>query len=209
VSIYRCKIRGQYNATFGWSTRFLCTTTVAESTVASTLQSAWNSFWTTATNGYTNFASSGVTCTFAEAATLNPSLRLLTKTSLPLSLAGTAAGSGLPLYVSPLICFTGAQDTKSDRGRMHLPAVVSANYTASALLPAFLTSLGIVTQAFWTTMNGLASFQVVSFNRTTNKQGDAPFTQHVLTNWNIPNQPGTARMRVRKQVPTRATVGTT
>lgn len=208
MTIYKCRIRGQYNAVTNWSFGFHCEATAAESGVNSTLTSAWTALWNDATNGYGKFCTSAVTSTFAETATLNPSLRLLTKTSASLALAGTATGSNLPLQITPLICFTGAQDTKSDRGRMRLPVVAETEFQGGVWLAAFLTSLGTVFQTFWNSMNALAGFQVTSYNRVTNKQGDPPFTKHVLTNWNIPDHPGTARMRTRKIVPARPQTGT-
>lgn len=208
MSIYKCKISGLYNSALAWSFGFHCESTTAESTVASTLATAFTTFWTTATNGYENYASSVVTVTNAQAATLNPSLRLLTKSDSPLSLAGTAGSAILPIQLSPICSMTGASDTKSDRSRFHLPAPSSSTLNNGKWASAFLTSLGIVMQDFWDEMATLSAFQVTSYNRRTNKQGDAPFTKHVLTNFNIPDKPGTARMRARKESVTRTTTGT-
>lgn len=209
MSIYKVKIAGQYNATTNWSTGFHCESTVAESTINASAVSAWSTLWNDATNGYKLFTSAAVTTTFISTSTLNPSLRLLTKTSQGVSLAGTGVGNLLPLNIAPLLCFTGAQDTKSDRGRMRLPVVLEAEWVSGVWLAAFLTSLGTVFQTFWTTLNGNAGFKVTTYNRLTNKQGEAPFTSHPLPNWNIPSLPGTARQRTRKLIPTRATAGTT
>lgn len=211
MSIYLCKVGGFYASFLPWSFSFKCETTVAESTVSSTLASAFTTLWNTTTDGYTNYATAGVTVTYAEAATLNPSLRLLSKTTTSLSLAGTTVGQSMPYSVGALVSFYNpAFDTKAYRTRLALPtpAAVSADLSGGYWSSAFLTSLDNVLGPFWTSMHGLASFQMTSYNRLTNKQGEAPFTRHALTNWHVSTRPCSRRQRVRKQLPSYSTGGT-
>lgn len=210
MTIYRCQIRGQYSTAYNWSFAFHCESTAAESTIESTLSSAFTTFWTTATNGYENLCSTAVSVFEASAATLNPSLQLLSITRGSLSLAGTDAGGSLPYHTGALVAlYNPAADTKSNRGRFRLPAPSKAQETAGALTSAFLTSVKTVLDPFWTSMNALPAFQVTTYNRRVNKQGEAAFTKHVLPNYRLSNKPASMRQRVRKQLATYPDSGTT
>lgn len=209
MTIYQARVQGLYNSALEWSFGFHFESTSDATTCASTLAAGFTTFWTAATNGYENYASSVVTVTNAQIRTLNSSLRTLTVTNSGLSLAGTAASAILPVQLAPVVSqYNPSFDDKSHRGHFHLPAPSSSTLNNGKWASAFLTSLGVDVQALFDEMNTLGAFQVTSYNRRTNKLGEAPFTKHILTNWNIPDKPGTARQRARKEAVTRTTTGT-
>lgn len=209
MTIYQARIQGLYNSALEWSFGFHFESTSDAATCASTLAAGFTTFWTAATNGYENYASSVVTVTNAQIRTLNSTLRTLTVTNSGLSLAGTAGSAILPLQVAPIVSmYSATQDDKSHKGRFRCPPPSSSTLNNGEWSSAFLTSLGVDVQALFDEMNTLGAFQVTSYNRLTNKLGEAPYTKHVLSNWNLPNKPGTTRMRGRKEAVTRTNTGT-
>ena len=198
MSTYRLRINGALPGGLLWSTGYTILSTAAASSVASTLDSAWNTLWTDATNGLGKFVHTDVTTINTVVYTLNTSLITTAKNTTPRALAGTDANPTMDLASSPYIAFTGAQDTKSDKGRMKLPPLASDVIAAGLVTNACVTSLTTVFNAFFTTMKGLAGYQAVSFNRHVNKQGDPANTPHQLTGGLLVNRLGSERPRKRK-----------
>jgi hypothetical protein len=195
---YRLRISGALPQSLSWSTGFNMVSSAGLSTVASTLDSAWNTLWTDATGGLTKWVHSDITTIETEAILVNSTWRTVTKLPTPRALAGTNANITGNLASSPYVAFTGANDTKSDRGRMKFPPFAADQISAGLILNATVDAFAVVITAFMTTMSGLAGAEIVSTNRITNKQGDAPFTTHQLTGGTFSNRPGTERARERK-----------
>lgn len=208
MTIYSVRARGLYGASERFSFGYLLVSSVAESTVASTFTSAITTFWTTATNGYANYCTSDVALVDTVVYTMNPSLLSLSKTVTANAHAGTAAAPSLPFEASVTISMKGANDTKSDRGSFKLPAPASLAIAAGLWTSAFQTSLKDVLDPFFVSMRGLAGYSPVKINRRPNKQGEAAFTQHVITSYSVSNKPGSNRQRTKKQLPTAFVTGT-
>jgi hypothetical protein len=181
-----------------WSSHFDMISTSDLLTVASTLDSAWNTFWTDATNGLGKFLFTDVTTVETIVYQKNASWRTTSVKPTPRALAGTNANITGNIASSPYMSFTGANDTKSDRGHFHFPPFASNQISAGLILNATCDSIGISFSTFMASMLGLAGSQIISFNTRTNKLGEPPFTNHVLTGGTMGNRPGTARMRDRK-----------
>lgn len=208
MTFYRCTIKGTYASARTWTTSYHINSTATGSTVVSQLATAWTTFWTTVTNGYENYVFTDVAVTAAIVYQLSATNRTTNVFTSTLALAGTAAGNSLPFQTAPLIYMTGAQDTKSDRGHMFLPTTDLASFTGDFLSPAFMSSMAIVVAGFFTSMKTLPGYSAFSWNRTVNKLGDPPYTQHILTNWQMSNKLATRRKRVRKVVATSTITGT-
>jgi hypothetical protein len=208
MTLYSVRARGNFGGAEIFSFGYLLNSTVAESTVASTFTSAITTFWTTATDGYANYAVAAVALTDTVVYTLNPSLRVLSKTVTANAHAGTASGVSTPYDTAVTVDMKGALDTKSDRGRFKLPAPVSTTLSAGLYTSAFQTSLKNVLDAFFLSMHGLSGYQPVKVNRRANLQGDPAFTQHVVNAYSVSNKPGSNRQRTRKQLPTAFVTGT-
>lgn len=208
MTLYAVRAHGLYNGADKWSHGYLLNSTEALSSVASTFDGAISTFWTTATHGYENLAFSDVTLTNTTVYTLNSSLVVLNKFNTANSKTGASENGSLAYGTSVTCAMLGANDTQSDRGHMSLPTVdvgflVDGLYTAT--LQTHLTS---ILNAFFVTMSGLSGYSAVKVNKHTNRQGDAPFTQHVVNKWSVSNKPGSARMRTKKQQPTAFVTGT-
>jgi hypothetical protein len=102
----------------------------------------------------------------------------------------------------------GAQDTKSDRGRMKLPTPEQVAVVNGLWSSAFTASLKLVLDPFFTSMRGLAGYSAIKMNRHANQQGDPAFTQHIVTSYSVSNKPGSNRNRTKKQLPTAFVTGT-
>lgn len=199
MSNYRCRINGALNAGLSWSAGFNMLSTAPLTTVASTLDSAWNTLWTDATGGLTKWVTSGTTTVSTTVYLTDVNWRTTQKKVTPRALAGTNASTTGSLAVSPYMAMVGTNDTKSDTGRMKFPPFGSDQYSGGVILNATCDAFAVVLSTFFTTMSGLAGAQIVSFNRRVNKQGDPPFTSHQLTGGTFSNRPGTERARERKQ----------
>lgn len=195
---YKLRVGGALPQSLAWTAGYNITSTDSLSTVSSTLNSAWSAFWTDATNGLGKYVPSGVTCNHTTAYAMNASWRVTGKDPRTLALAGTDANHIANIAASPYAAFSGAEDNATDRGHLKFPPFSTDAIVDGLVTNAVVTSLGISLQTFFTTMKALAGYQVVSYNRHTNKLGDPPFTNHVLTNAQMVNRCGTERARQRK-----------
>lgn len=207
MTIYLVRARGLAAGADRFSFGYLCNSTAAESTVASTFTSAITTFWTTATNGYANLCSADVALVDTVVYTMNPSLRALSKTVTANAHAGTNTHDSLPFGVSVFVAMKGASDTKSDRGGFKLPPPSNDQFVGHILTAAFQTSVKAVLDPFFTTMRGLAGYSAIKMNKHTNQQGDPPFTQHIMTSYSVSNKPSSNRNRTKKILPTAFVTG--
>lgn len=168
------------------------------SSVASTLDSAWNTLWTDATGGLTKWVTSVVTTVNTTVYQTDVNWRTTNKVVTPRALAGTNASNTTYLQGAPYVAFTGSNDTRSDRGRMKFPSFAADQLSSGLIINATVDAFATVVSAFFATMSGLAGAEIVSYNKRTNKQGDPPFTSHQLTGGIFGNRPGTVRVRERK-----------
>lgn len=207
MTIYQVRARGLFAGADRFSFGYLLNSTAAESSVASTFTSAITTFWTTATNGYANLCNADVALVDTVVYTMNPSLVVLSKTVTANAHAGTNAHDSLPPGTSVWVAMLGAQDTKSDRGGFKLPPPSNDQYVAGILTAAFQTSLKAVLDPFFTTMKGLAGYSAIKMNRHPNKQGEAAFTQHIVTSYKVGNKAMSNRNRTKKIIPTAYVTG--
>lgn len=195
---YRCRINGAIPQGLTWSTGFKLLSTASITTVASTLDAAWNTLWTDATGGLTKWVTSGVTTTNTTVYLCDVNWRATQKQVTPRALVGTNASSTPHLAISPYLTMSGTSDTKSDKGRMKFPPFASDQISSGLIVNATCDAFATVLTAFFTSILGLAGAQVVSVNSHVNKQGDPVFTPHQLTTGLFSNRPGTERARERK-----------
>lgn len=208
MTLYEVRARGLYNSAQTWSFGYKLNSTEALSSVASAFDGAMSTFWTTATHGFENLCFTDVSMVDTVAYTLNPSLVVLDKVVTPNSKTGTSSNGSLAYGTTITVGMIGDNDTKSDRGHMSLPTP-DQGFIADGLYTATIqTHLTSILNAFFTSMRGLAGYSAVKVNTHTNKQGDPPFTQHVVNKWIVSDKPGSARQRTRKQKPTTFVTGT-
>jgi len=208
LTIYKCQVNGLFAAARTWSTAFHVVSTDAASTVASTLDAAWNTLWTTATNGYEHLCNSDVSVVNTRVYTLNATFRTIGKITTPRALAGTNVADSLPPNIAPIVGFLGALDEPSDRGRMKFPPPSIDQFANIYFTDAFGDSLEAVLNPFFATMHGLAGYRLVTANAHTNKLGEPPWTLHDITAWNFGNKCGTVNRRQRKTLASRVLTGT-
>lgn len=195
---YRCRINGALPDGLTWSTGFHMSSTAPLTTVASTLDSAWNTLWTDATGGLTKWVTAAVTTINTTVYQLDVNWVVNGKKITPRALSGTNANSTPDLGTAPYLFMNGANDTQSDRGHMKFPPFASDQVVSGLILNATCDAFAVVLSAFFTTMSGLAGASILSYNSITNRQGEAPFTAHVLTGGTFSNRPGQQRKRKAK-----------
>lgn len=208
MTIYLARASGLYSSESTWSFGYLLNSTEAASSVASTFDGAISTFWNTTTDGYKNLVNADVELVETKIYTMNSSLRTLGKIVTPNSRVGINAHDSLPFQTSVWVAMYGATDTKSDRGGFKLPTPSNDMYVGDIYTSAFQASAKIILDAFFTTMRGLAGYSAIKMNPHTNKQGDPPFTQHIVTNYKVSNKPASNRQRTRKRLPTAYVTGT-
>lgn len=207
MTIYSCRVRGLAAGAYRWSYGIHCNATVSASSLLSTWHDANNTLWTTATHGIQHLVGDEIATVDVAVYTLNSSLITLAVTSTPLSIVGDNANESLPFDVSVTVGFTGSSDIKSDRGRLKLPPPATDSVVDHVYTSAFLTHLKDVFDPFFTTLNAVSGFQMGSYNRKTNKQGDPPNTFHPFTTYLISNKPGQNRNRTKKIIPSASVTG--
>ncbi len=208
MTTYKCQVNGLYGGARTWSTAYHIVSTEAASSVASTFDAAWNTLWTTATNGYTHLCNADVTVVNTVVYTLNFSFRTIGKVTTALALAGTNTHDSLPFQISPFVAFLGALDEPSDRGRMKFPTPSNDQYVGDKLIDAFEDSMKAVLDPFFVSMRALAGYRAVTANAHTNKLGEPPWTLHDITGYQVGNKVGTVRKRTTKTRSTRFVTGT-
>ncbi|AXH78899.1 MAG: hypothetical protein [Circular genetic element sp.] len=195
------RVFGEYAGTFEWSYGFKATATTDIGTAATTLHDATSTFWTTATNGYQHYTFTDVAVTSVQASIHDANWKLTGKQSQALAITGDGSGASLPFDTAVNIALVSTNDVKAYNGRIKLPTPLQSTVAAHVFDAAFITSLEAIFSQFWTDMSALTAFQVVTFNRFTNRFGDAPFTNHDIADSKPSNKPATQRNRVRKQLP--------
>lgn len=194
------RVFGQYAGAFQWSYGFNATANVSTSAAATTLHDATNSFWTVATNGYQHYTFTDVAVTSVQASSHDASWRLTGKSDLALAIIGSGTGASLPFNTSVNIHLVSTNNIKAYNGRISLPTPLQSTVAAHVYTSAFITSLEAIWSQFWTDMNALTGFQVVTYNKHVNRFGDPPFTNHPMADSEPSNKPGTQRNRTRKQL---------
>lgn len=195
---YICRVKGALPQGLSWSGGFKLLSTAGISTVASSFDSAWSTLWTDATGGLTKWVASDITTVETIVYQTNVNWRTTNVQVTANAKAGTNANLTPNLASSPYLAFTGANDTRSDRGRFKLPPFASNQVSGGLILNATCDAFAVVVSAFFATILGLAGAQIVTVNRLVNKQGDPVFTPHQLTGGTFSNRPGTERARERK-----------
>lgn len=208
MTLYEVRARGLYNGADSWSFGYKLNSTEALSSVASAFDGAMSTFWTTATHGFENLCFTDVALVDTLVYTLSPSLVVLDKEIKPNSKTGTSSNGSLAYGTTVTVGMTGVDDTKSDRGHMSLPTVDTGFLADGLYTSTIQTHLTSILNAFFLTMRGLSGYSAVKVNTHTNRQGDPPFTQHLVNKWIVSNKPGSARQRTRKQRPTVFVTGT-
>ena len=119
MTTYKCQVNGLFAASRTWSTSFHIVSSDTIDNVASKLDGAWNTFWTTATNGYENLCNADVTVVNTRVYSLNSTFRTTGKKTTPRALAGIDGTNSLPPNLSPIVGFLGAAE-KHRRLGLHL-----------------------------------------------------------------------------------------
>lgn len=202
MTLYEVRARGLYGGSSSWSFGYLLNSTEALSSVASTFNGAMTTWWTTATDGYANFVNADVTLVDTLVYTLNSSKVVLDKFVTPNAQVGTNAHDSLAFQTAVWVAMTGDADTQSDRGGMFLPTPSNDNLVGDVWTAAFTESMQDIFDPFFVTMRALAGYSAVKINTNENRQGDAPFTQHIVNAYKIGNKPATVRRRTKKRRPT-------
>jgi hypothetical protein len=202
VTLFEARARGLYGGSTSWSFGYKFNSSALLGTVASTFDGAISTWWTTATDGYANLCNADVTLVDTLTRVLNTSLVQLDRTVTANAQAGTNAHDSLAFNTGVWVAQIGPAATGSDRGGFFLPTPSNDNLVGEVWTAAFTESLQDIFDPFFVTMRALAGYSPVKINPHTNKQGDAPFTQHVINEYKIGNKPASVRRRTKKRRPT-------
>lgn len=208
MTLYEVRAKGLYGGSSSWSFGYKLNSTEALSSVESAWNGAITTFWTTATDGYTNLTNADVTLVETLTYTLSPTEVVLNSAVTANAQAGTNGHDSLPFNTGVWIQHYGENDTKSDRGGFFLPTPSNDNLVGEVWTAAFTESLQDIIDPLFATMRGLAGYSAVKLNKHTNKQGDAPYTQHLVDHWRAGNKPASVRRRTKKRKPTIYVTGT-
>jgi hypothetical protein len=200
---YKAQVYGLLGGTLPWSFAMHLTGPANyEATLAAQLDSAVGALWSTGTHGMAALTAADVSLEGSAAATLASDMTEVSKTNTARHVVGINANPSLPWDNAVVVGFTGPQVTRTDRGRIRLPAVSVDNVAAHVYTSTFTTThLKVVLDAFFPAVRagGLAYF---SYNALKLVNGTMPFQHNSLTKYHISNKPGVVRKRTTKVVPT-------
>jgi len=205
---FNLKVYGQLGGAFQWSFGLFVTgNPPSEGALEAAHHAAINAWWTTAVNGFDNFATPEVTLTGTSTATLTASLKQVSKTSTSFAaLAGTNAVESLPWDSVVILTTRSAFATKSAHGRIKMPTIGVNNILTGRYKPATLTSLKTVWNQYFTSVTG-AGVNPFIYNKHTKKDGTPANTKTLLNAFDLSDIPARDANRLSKFVPNRVTGG--
>jgi hypothetical protein len=195
---YVAIVRGVLPNGRGWSTSRHITSTQSEAALLTTWANAWTTAWNLATTGLATVYTAATTITEFEVGTLNGSMRKVSKSLDPVSLAGSNASDAGAQNTAIVVDWNSAGTLRNQRGRQKLPApgedqvvggVISA--TPGANIKAAMDSVATAVRA-----DGSTYFV---FPRYATETGVPAFTKTVLIgNAAVREQLGSQNKRERK-----------
>jgi len=195
---YFAQVHGVLPSGRSWSTGRHITSNQTEAELLTTWQNAWTSAWNLATTGLSTVFPAGLSITQFTVATLNGSMRELTKSAADVDLVGTATGDSLPSNSSVVIDWRSNSVQRTGRGRQALPPVAEDMSTLDMLTTTAKNNIKAAMTTVRTAVNADGSTFFV-FPTTETKNGTPPFTKTVLTSVSVRDKVGSQRRRYKKE----------
>jgi len=195
---YLATVRGVLPNGRTWSTSRHITSGRTEAALLTTWQNAWTSAWNLATTGLNTVYTTTTTITQFEVATLNGTMRKISKSLANVSLAGIATGSALPANNSIVVDWNSAGVQRFQRGRQQLPAPADSQVVNDDLVAATATNVKAAMQSVLTAVAADGSTYFV-FPRFPTQGGTPAFTKTVVTTPLVRNKTGSQRKRYKKE----------
>jgi hypothetical protein len=195
---------GLLGGAFPWSFRSRGVSAASESATAGYWDSAIQAMW--GTSALAALIPTTTTLTYTSCSTASPTWTQTTKTTANHNIPGTGTAASLPFQCSEIVTFRTAHANKAGRGRWYLPALSTAALAATGdvLSAAALSAVQGACQAFWTTLGGNITLQIVHMHAT--KSGDAQYSMTPVVASDCSAKIGIQRRRGDKLAPTRLTI---
>lgn len=205
MAFYLAQASGLLGGTFPWSVNAVLSSTSSESAVATNFSAAFAAFFTE--SALAPYIPTTVTLTETSVSTASPTFKQTTKTTTPVSHAGTATGVAMPYFVSEIVTFRTASATRWGRGRWYLPPLaVGALATGGySLLPAAQTALQAGMNAYFAAVGTNYTHVIVHKKATSGGTRPADSSDPVVAA-DIPSTFSVQSRRGDKLVPSRLSV---
>lgn len=194
---YKCQVQGSYAGQHPWSFGMHITSAQNESTLAATWANMWNNVWTNGTYGLEVLYPTTTSITGFSVATLNATMKEITKTTTSAALPGTATGDTLPYLNSILISMRSNGIQKHQRGRIYLPAPEETFVNVDVVIPTAVTRLVSAMSNVLLTI-GADGSNIFVTNRLALKDLTPPFQKTPITRLLVSNKPARQSRRANK-----------
>jgi len=196
---YFAQIHGVLPNGRSWSTGRHITSSQTEGGLLTTWGNAWSAAWAVSGTGLATLFSSGLTLTGYTVATLDATMRELTKSSSTVSAAGVATGTSLPSNCSIVIDWRSSSLKRSARGRQALPPPADTQVGNDLLLSTPANNVKTALLAVQSAIQSDGSSFFV-YNRHPLIDGTPAYHKTVLTSLVVRTKIGSQRKRYRKEV---------
>lgn len=198
MSDYIAYVRGTLPNGRSWSTERRITSGQPEATLLTTWANAWTTAWNLATTGLGVMYDANTKITQFEVGTLNGTMRKVSKSLDPVSLAGTSTGDPYSANNSVVWTWESAVTQKYGRGNQKLPppteAFVDGDILTATAGANFKAAAASIKAAI--TADGSTFFVAPKY---ATESGQAAFAKTVLTTVQVRQQLGTERKRTKKE----------
>lgn len=200
---YFMQVLGQFNSTLGWSIGQHMTSSSSESSVANDWHNAWNAAWTSGSFGLDTLYPTGTAITEITVATLNGTMHEISKTRLPLPLAGISSDDTLPYQEAVCVSWRGTNIQRWGRGRWYLPATVETIVNGDVVTDTAANRIKTAIQSIYSGMTTSGStFFVTNHDDIKDKKTGAiivpAHSKSIVTTPFVSKKPARQSRRVRK-----------
>ena len=197
---YYMQVIGQFAGSLGWSFGQHITSSDTETGIAGRWHDIWNSSWVAGGTGLNAIYPTSTAVTSVSVSTLNGTMHEVSKTVLPLALAGISSDDTLPYLNSIVISWRGTAIQRYGRGRWFMPATVETVVNGDVLTSGAAGRFKATVTSVHNTMVADGSTFFVT-NKKALKDGTPPFRKTIVTTPLVAMKPARQSRRVRK-VPT-------
>jgi|1185.fasta_scaffold06907_1 hypothetical protein len=197
---YYMQVIGQFAGSLAWSFGQHISSPATEVSLAGRWHDTWAYAWAAGGTGINTLYPTGTAITAVSVSTLNGTMHEVSKTVLPLPLAGISSDDTLPFLNSIVVSWRGLAIQRYGRGRWFLPAtvetVVNGDVLTSAAATRIKASVGSVHSDM--VIDGSTFFVT---NKKALKDGTPPFRKTIVTTPLVAMKPARQSRRVRR-IPT-------
>lgn len=194
---YYTQLHGSFGDGTPWSTGLHITSNQSEASLATTMVNAWFAAWTDTSHGLEALYPTTTSTDTVSVATLNGTMKEVSKTVLAAVNPGTTSGDSLPFRLATLVSLRSPSIQKHGRGRMFLPAMDETFVNADLLTSAAATRVSAAIAELFAAIRADGSTVFVT-NKKALKDGTPAYQKTVITSQLVSRKPAGQFRRVKR-----------